>query len=238
MRGGPIKRGACGTLARRIAACGQHFGMAPAFAQFGQQAFGLQGGSVGGAHPLTALAQLDESLIIASASARLPQGLATLIEHPGRIRLWWVHLGWAAWAMLFVTGFWWAEFELSRVADWTVIKFLFLLLYSSLYFLVCTILFPVGPPDEAGFQHYFISQRYWFFGFIAGIALLDIGDTLLKGAAHLAALGAGYVIYIAGLIAIAAAGVICRSARGHALILMLALLLQIAWLIHGYYRLV
>ena len=177
-------------------------------------------------------------VVLGLAIARLLQGLATLIEHPGRIRLWWVHLGWAAWAMLFVTGFWWAEFELSRVADWTVIKFLFLLLYSSLYFLVCTILFPVGPPDEAGFQHYFISRRYWFFGFIAGIALLDIGDTLLKGAAHLAALGAGYVIYIAGLIAIAAAGVICRSARGHAVILMLALLLQIAWLIHGYYRLV
>lgn len=176
-------------------------------------------------------------VVLGLAIGRLLQGLATLIEHPGRMKLWPVHLGWAIWAMLFVAGFWWWEFELSHVADWTIAKFLFLLVYSCLYFLICTILFPVGPPDETGFQPYFISRRHWFFGFIAAVALLDIGDTLLKGADHLKALGIGYVIYISGLIAIAAAGSACRTARGHGVILLLALLLQTGWLLRGYYRL-
>lgn len=177
-------------------------------------------------------------VILGLAIGRLLQGLATLIEHPARMKLWPVHLGWAIWAMLFVAGFWWWEFELSHVADWTIPKFLFLLLYSSLYFMICTILFPVGQAEHEDFKHYFMAKRRWFFSFIATIALLDIGDTLLKGTNHLNTLGVGYVIYVGGLLAIAASGAVCRTARGHGLILLAAILLQISWLTHSYYRLI
>lgn len=176
-------------------------------------------------------------VVVGLAIGRLLQGVASLIEHPTRMRIWWVHLGWVAWAMLFVTGFWWWEFQLSHVADWTILKFLFLLLYACFYFLLCVILFPVSPPDRAGFQHYFLEKRHWFFGFIAVVALLDIGDTLLKGAGYLGMLGPGYALYIGSVLAIAVAGILVGTARGHAVIMVCALLTEVGWLAHSYYRL-
>lgn len=35
-------------------------------------------------------------VVIGLALTHLMQGVAKIIEHPGRVRIWWVHLGWVA----------------------------------------------------------------------------------------------------------------------------------------------
>src|SRR5258708_7224844 len=65
------------------------------------------------------------SMILGLSVARLIGGVAGFIQHPGRDRVWPVHLGWVAWALLNVVTLWWWEFRLSLVAHWTFALYLF-----------------------------------------------------------------------------------------------------------------
>ena len=52
------------------------------------------------------------ALILGLSVTRLVSGIAALVQHPGRYRIWPVHLCWVAWALLNVVTFWWWEFRL------------------------------------------------------------------------------------------------------------------------------
>lgn len=173
-------------------------------------------------------------VIIGLSIGRLLQGLAGIIEHPREQKLWWVHLGWVLWAMIFVISFWWWEFHLSKVTDWTIWKYFFLFSYAGLYFLLCTILFPASLKDYSGYQEYLISRRHWFFGFIAVIAIFDLGDGLMKGSGYVHALGIGYPIHIALLLALTAAGALARRPALHGIILVIALVELLGWTVLTY----
>jgi hypothetical protein len=97
-----------------------------------------------------------------------------------------------AWALLSVIGYWWWEFRLSHITDWTFGRYLFIFAYASCYFLICAILFPGDLDGYDGYDDYFLSRRKWLFGLIALTFFLDIGDTLLKGVAYFEANGLMY----------------------------------------------
>ncbi len=69
------------------------------------------------------------AIILGLSVTRLISGLATLIQHPGRTPIWSVHLGWVAWALLNVVTFWWWEFRLSFVQQWTFGLYAFMCVY-------------------------------------------------------------------------------------------------------------
>lgn len=131
-------------------------------------------------------------VILGLSVSRLLLGLAAFVEHPGRRKLSIVHLGWVAWALLSVIGYWWWEFRLSHITDWTFGRYLFIFAYASCYFLICAILFPGDLDGYDGYDEYFLSRRKWLFGLIALTFFLDIGDTLLKGVAYFEANGLMY----------------------------------------------
>jgi hypothetical protein len=139
-------------------------------------------------------------IMLGLAIARLLGGIARIIQHPGRDRLPWIHLGWVAWALLDVLAFWWWEFRLSRVAHWDFGLYLFVFAYASMYFLLAAMLFPDGVEADAGYEDLFMARRGWFFGLVALTELADIADTWLKGAEHLHSLGPAYTIRIGGLV--------------------------------------
>ncbi len=176
-------------------------------------------------------------VILGLSIGRLLQGVATIVEHPRTRKLWWVHLGWVLWALIFVISFWWWEFHLSQIRDWTLGKYFFLFGYAGLYFLVCSILFPSSLEGYSGYQDYLISRRRWFFGFIAMIAIFDLGDGLLKGAAYIASLGPKYPLHIAAMLTIAAMGALARRPAVHAMILVVALVELLSWSFVAYDRL-
>lgn len=176
-------------------------------------------------------------VILGLSIGRLLQGVAGIIEHPKAQKLWWVHLGWALWAIIFVICFWWWEFHLSQIRDWTIGKYFFLFSYAGLYFLVCSILFPSSLEGYSGYQDYLISRRGWFFGFIAAIAIFDLGDGLLKGGSYVTSLGPRYAVHIGFLLALAIAGAFARRPAAHAVILALALVELLSWSFHAYDRL-
>jgi hypothetical protein len=59
------------------------------------------------------------SIIIGLAIAHLLQGLAQIIQHPGRRPVYWVHLVWVAYLFLNAVFWWWWEYRYRAVEIWT-----------------------------------------------------------------------------------------------------------------------
>jgi len=55
------------------------------------------------------------------------------------------------------------------------------------------LIFPDDASLSGGFDDYLIERRYWFFGLIAVITLMDLIDTSLKGTERWEALGASLI---------------------------------------------
>jgi hypothetical protein len=120
-------------------------------------------------------------MILGLCVSRLLTGLARFIQHPGKQKIYPVHLAWVGFILLSVIHFWWFEFGLRTIPLWTFEKYLFVIFYAGLYFLLCTLLFPDSMEEYTGYRDYFISRRKWFFGILALVHVVDVMDTLLKG---------------------------------------------------------
>lgn len=121
------------------------------------------------------------SIIVSLCITTLLSGLAQFVQHPRRERVSILNLGWAASLLLWIIHFWWWEFRLSMVENWTFVSYFFVITYAILFYFLCTLLFPSDLRDYAGYEDYFLSRRIWFFGFLAATFLADVVDTKLKG---------------------------------------------------------
>jgi hypothetical protein len=130
------------------------------------------------------------SIIVGLGITHLLAGVGRVIGNPGRAKVYWVHLLWTFYLFVYFVAFWWWEFQLSTVENWTVQLYLFLVLYAILLYLLCVILYPAEYP--ADFRDYFYSRRKWFFGLWVAVYLVDVADTALKGGAHFASFGLEY----------------------------------------------
>ncbi len=153
------------------------------------------------------------SIIVGLCITTLLNGFARFVQHPRRMRASVLHLGWAFSMLLWIIHFWWWEFRLSLVTQWTFSSYSFVILYAVLFYSLCTLLFPSDLNDYAGYEAYFISRRAWFFGLLAATFIADIFDTQLKGASYLHSFGAEYVIRIAINLAICVAGIVVANRR-------------------------
>src|SRR5271154_7461784 len=141
------------------------------------------------------------SIIVGLGITTLLKGFAVFVQHPKRAKVSLLHLGWAASLLLWIIHFWWWEFRLTLVQQWTFAIYFFVILYAILFYFLSTLLFPSDLKDYAGYEDYFLSRRRWFFGFLAATFVADIIDTSLKGSAYLHSFGLEYPIRIAvGLI--------------------------------------
>jgi hypothetical protein len=137
------------------------------------------------------------SVVIGLALTQLMQGVAGLIEAPGRVRIWWVHLIWVAYVTLTAILWWWYEFLLHSVPVWTFARYAFVLFYAFVIYLTAAVLCPRSCDGFATYEDYFMARRPWFFGLLIFTLLVDRVDTALKGWAHMMELGIEY--WISGL---------------------------------------
>ncbi|HTI10096.1 MAG TPA: hypothetical protein VL832_16120 [Puia sp.] len=121
-------------------------------------------------------------IILGLSIAKLLQSAVKLIQHPGRTRPYWIHLLWSLYLFLLLTHFWWWEFRLKRVADWSFQGYFFLIIFITLYFTLCALLWPDDVADyDNRYEEYFYSRKKWFFAVLAASFVADIFDTMLKG---------------------------------------------------------
>lgn len=173
-------------------------------------------------------------LVIGMSITRSLAGFSGMVQHPGRRKLYPVHLAWAFSILLAAAHFWWWEFRLSGVA-WTFGLYAFVVGYASLYYFLTCLLFPDDLADYAGFEDFFISRRRWFFGLLALTYVADVFDTLLKGHNHYADLGLEYPIRAATYIALCGVAMFTPNRKFHAAFAIANLVYQVSFILRRYY---
>lgn len=173
-------------------------------------------------------------IVLGLSISRLLTGLARFVQHPSREQIYPVHLAWVFFVLVAVIHFWWFEFHLSTITHWTFEIYVFVIFYASLYFLLCTLLFPDRMEEYAGFRDYFLSRRMWFFGLLALVFAADVLDTAIKGMEHFRSYGIEYPIRSAILIALSLVAMFVRDRRFHAAFVTGALLYQISWVLRQF----
>ena len=169
-------------------------------------------------------------LVTGLSIMRLLNGLARFIQHPQGNRIYAPHPGWVVFVLLFVIHFWWFQFTLSDISRWSFQRYLFILGYAALVFLLSSLLFPDRMDDYEGFADYFPSRRRWFYGLLGAVFVVDIVDSALKGRAHFDALGQFYALRQAGFFLGALAGMIVADRRFHVVFPFFAIAVEVWWI--------
>jgi hypothetical protein len=182
------------------------------------------------AHDVFPHIRIVMGMVIGLGVARLLSGLARIVQHPKQYRLYSVHLAWVASVLLMLVHFWWWEFGLFQIDSWTFGKYLFVIGYAIVLFLLCALLFPDSMQDYRGYEDYFYARRAWFFGLLATTYLLDVVDTLLKGEAHFARFGHEYLIRTPVFVILCIAAAYIRDRRYHVAFVAFTLIYQAWWI--------
>ena len=169
------------------------------------------------------------SVIIGLGIAHLLQGVGGIVQHPRREKTYWVHLLWVAAIFLRAIFWWWFEFRLSTIAEWTFALYLFVLAYAVLIYLWCALLFPRDLAGYQGFKDYYYSRRKWFFGLLVVGQAVDLADTLLKGMDHFRSLGPSYPIAMAVVSLLMLIAMWTRSERYHGAFAIFSVVYLIAY---------
>jgi hypothetical protein len=170
-------------------------------------------------------------MVVGLRLTRLLSGIARIVQHPRGYALYPVHLAWVGMVFLMLVHFWWWEFGLYHIENWTFGKYLFLIGYSTALFLMCALLFPDSMLDYKSYEEFFISRRTWFFGLLAATFVLDVIDTLLKGEAHFAHFGYEYLVRTPIFLALCVAAIFTTSRTFHILFVSIALAYQVSWIL-------
>lgn len=168
-------------------------------------------------------------MVVGLGITRLLMGGAGLVQHPKRAKLSLIHLLWAGSILLELVFFWWWEFELYALREWTFGTFFFLIGYAVTLFLLAALLFPDKLDDYEGYEDFFIKRRHWFFGIFALTFLLDVVDTLIKGPPYLDNLGLGYLIQVPIGIALCLIAIRTADRRYHLTLVLTHLAYQAFW---------
>lgn len=177
------------------------------------------------------------SIILGLSITTLLRGLASIIEHPERRGWSWTHLCWVLWALISVVTFWWWEFRLGEVRQWTFGLYLFVIAYCAAWFMLCVLLFPDDLRSFGSYENYLLQRRGWFFGMLALLTLLDLGDTAIKGHSRWQMLGPAYPLHTVLMLAIAALGAACRHRRAQLGLAVAALVYQAGYFLAEYFTL-
>jgi hypothetical protein len=171
------------------------------------------------------------SVIIGLGVTHLLQGVAIIIQHPGRKPIYWVHLIWVGIVLFQCMFWWWWQFAYSETETWTFLLYLFVLLFATVAYLLCAVVMPSDMEGYRDFRDFFYSRRAWIFGALILFNLFDLADTALKGAEHFASLGLQYPIRMGAFIALNTVAAVVRNERFHALFAVANAVYQIPWAI-------
>jgi hypothetical protein len=166
------------------------------------------------------------SMILALAVGNLLRGVSRIVEHPKKYKVYWVHLVWVLFLFLYVIHFWWWEFYLQKVQQWTFPVYFFIALYATLLFLLCSLFFPDEMEEYGGFRNYFCSRRRWIFTLMTLLFLADIIDTFIKGSEYRQHLGLFYDFRTGAYILLSLLAIRISKPRFHMMFAVFAVALE------------
>ncbi len=173
-------------------------------------------------------------IITGLCMTRLLNGLSRFVQQPNKDHIFFVHIGWTLFLLLDMVNFWWFQIRLSNVVVWRFELYLFILFYASLYFFICTILYPDKMDNISRMEDYFISRRAWFFGLLIVLNVTDLLDTTLKGPAYLYSLGLPYLLHLSVFVVLCGFAMRIRQIRFHKGFAAFAIVEESIWAISTY----
>jgi len=176
-------------------------------------------------------------IILGLSITHIVQGIVKLIAHPTKTKVYWVQMIWVAFLFLLIVNFWWWEFSLRTIHQWNFLNYIFLIVYSALFYASAYVLSPHTLDDYEGSKDYYYSRKKWFFSILAIIYLMDLVDTELKGIEYLEHLGAEY--YCSLVVHIILCLVAIRTKKEWIQVLLAALFIayQLSWIDRVYFLL-
>lgn len=122
------------------------------------------------------------SIIIGLALTQLLSGAARLIQLRRRVRMHAPTLLWMATLFLIDVQVWWVAFDRRSTTEWQFFGFVLYLLIPIMLFLLCYLVLPdMGDEDSADLRGNFEGNRGWFFGLLAGIGCVSLGEQAVRG---------------------------------------------------------
>lgn len=169
-------------------------------------------------------------IVLGLSMARLLNGIARIVQHPTRYRTYSAHLVWVATLMLTLIHFWWWEFALSGIQRWTFPIYLFLVIYVTLLFFLCVLLFPDDINEYGSYEDFFISRRKWFYSIFAITILFDLIDTLIKGQAHYATFAGEYPFRVPAYVFLCAIAIYTPNRWFHLIFAAAGFVYELSWI--------
>jgi hypothetical protein len=178
------------------------------------------------AHELFPHVRIVMGMIVGLGITRLLMTVAGLIQHPQRLRRSSIHLLWMFSILLELVLFWWWEFALFRLEQWSFAITLFLIVYAITLFLLAALLSPDNIAEYDGYEDFFLKRRHWFFGLFGATFVLDAIDTMIKGDGYWNRFEIDYAIQIPFGLLLCAIAIRSAERRVHLAAVLLHLVYQ------------
>jgi hypothetical protein len=161
------------------------------------------------------------SIIVGLGIAHILLGIGGIIdrlshkENPLELSL--AHASWLGFCFSWLVMFWWWEYRFSsRVSDWTMGLYLFLITYAVTLFLLQAVLVPRTWDGVKSLKDFFLERRAWFYGLLMFATILDLLDSYLKGGfEYILDTGIINMVFAASTIPIVIIGVTTTKMRFH-----------------------
>lgn len=173
-------------------------------------------------------------MVVSLSLARVLSGIAIFIQHPGKTKVYPVHLAWAGFLILYLLHFWWWEFRLQVLTPIDFGVYLFVVSYCCLFFMLAVLLFPTTLDDYKDYEDYFFSRRKWFFGVFTMVFAVDLLDTALKGIDYFKSFGYEYPIRNVTFITLCLIAAWTANRRFHAVFVTAAIAYQLSWIFRAF----
>lgn len=173
-------------------------------------------------------------MVLGISISRLIVGVSEFIQHPKAKRIYPIHMGWVLYLFLTIIHFWWYEFSLVKVQVWSFPLYFFLILYTCVFAIMASLLFPSSLQEYRGFEDYFQTRRRSFYGIFVLIQIMDLIDTAIKGEAYFLSLGLEYPLQQTAFIVMGLIAMVVPSQRYQAALVVLTLLYKGLWIFRLY----
>ena len=131
--------------------------------------------------------------------------------------------------IIYVLCLWWGMYWWNNLNDWTFELFGFLAAYSTLVFVVASLLYPTEFPHDMDFDAYFYKNQGWFFGLLFASYVIDVPETYWKSVEQLREVPAPYVVFLPTILVIVVSRRLSRSSRSAGRTVLVSLMLQLAY---------
>jgi hypothetical protein len=81
------------------------------------------------------------TILLGLGVSRLLSGVAQIVQHPKAYKVYCVHLLWALFLFLYLIHFWWWEYRLQAIQQWSFPLYFFIAMYAVVMFLLCVLFF-------------------------------------------------------------------------------------------------